>query len=178
MNLSTLHSQYPSLPRAKSSPPLPFFEVFCFAMDLLCLKNAMELFMTSSIVEKLAYTLDLNPNVPPRRIVTRSGVRVRGIFPSRRFDREMHWEAPLEREVINRLEASWWTADAATQPITMLIPSLTADGHHFRVHPRLCASRRARTHGMRRMQASMLCRRSRHSSQARCHQAAACTSRH
>ena len=134
--------------------------------------------MTSSIVKKLAYLLDLNPNLRPRRIVTRSGVRVRGIFPSTRFNREMHWEAPLEREVINRLEASWRIADAATQPITMPIPSLTADGHQFRLHPGLGTSRWARTSRLHRMQTPVLCRRARSSSQTHSHQVAAGTSRH
>jgi hypothetical protein len=120
--------------------------------------------MTSSIVKKLAYLLDLNPDLRPRRIVTRSGVRVRGIFPSRRFDCEMHWEASLERELINRLEASWRIADAATQPITMPIPSLTADGHQFRLHPGLGTSGCERMLGLRGMQTPVLCRRSRHSS--------------
>lgn len=134
--------------------------------------------MTSSIVKKLADLLELNPNIRPRRVVTRSGVRVRGIFPSRRFNREMHWEAPLERELINRLEASWRIADAATQPITMTIPSLATDGHQFRLHPGLGTNRWARSTAMRRMQASVLCRRAKHSSQARRYQAAAGTSRH
>lgn len=134
--------------------------------------------MTSSIVKKLAYLLDLNPNLRPRRIVTRSGVRVRGIFPSRRFDCELHWESGIERELINRLEASWRIADAATQPITMPIPSLTADGHQFRLHPGLGTRRWARSPAMRRMQTPVLCRRAKHSSQARRHQAAAGTSRH
>lgn len=108
--------------------------------------------MSSSIVKKLAYLLELNPNLRPRRIVTRSGARVRGAFPSRRFDREMHWESGIERELINRLEASWRIADAATQPITMPIPSLTADGHSFRLHPGSLAGATNRQIGMRRMQ--------------------------
>lgn len=134
--------------------------------------------MTSSIVTKLAYLLDLDPNLRPRRIVTRSGVRVRGIFPSRRFNREMHWESALERELINRLEASWRIADAATQPITMPITSLAADGHQFRLHPGLGTDKWARSPAMRRMQTPMLCRRARHSSQTLRHQAASGTSLH
>lgn len=164
----------------KQSQALPRHLAKFFSSRWICfaLKNVMELCMTSPLVKKLAYILDLNPNQQSRRIVTRSGVRVRGIFPSRRFACEMHWESSIERELINRMEASWRIADAATQPITMPIPSLTADGHHFRLHPRLCVGGRARTHGMRRMQAPMRCRRTGHSSQTRCCQVTTCTSRH
>ena len=89
---------------------------------------------------------------PPRRIVTRSGLRVRGIFPSRRFDRAMHWESSIERDLIYRLEASWLVVDAVTQPLTIQIPSGMLDGQRFRLHTGCCVSNSLWPTDLHRMQ--------------------------
>lgn len=108
--------------------------------------------MSTPIVKKFAHLLDQDPSVQPRRIVTRSGKRVRGEFPSRRFQRYMPWESPIEYKAINRLEASWSITDAISQPLTIQVSSLTQDGHRFRLHPRFLAGATVRPLGMRRMQ--------------------------
>lgn len=95
--------------------------------------------MTTSLAQRLAAQLEQTIQYQPRRIVTRSGARVRGTFPSHHFARPMHWESPLERQLIYRLEASWIAVDAATQPVTLKIPELFGeDGECFRLHPGCC----------------------------------------
>ncbi len=90
--------------------------------------------MTTSLMERFALLVGRDPLFRPRRIVTRSGARVRGIFPSHRFSRALHWESALERALIYRLECSWLVVDACTQPTTVSVPS--ADGTRFRLHTR------------------------------------------
>lgn len=83
--------------------------------------------MTTSLLERFALLVNQDPLFRPRRIVTRSGVRVRGIFPSVRFNRTLHWESALERDLIYRLESSWLVSDACTQPTTVRVPSADGD---------------------------------------------------
>jgi hypothetical protein len=87
--------------------------------------------VTNSILERFAHLLAIPRLLPTRRIVTRSGARVRGIFPSYRFGKGLHWEADLERRLLYRLEASQRVTEACTQPLTVSIP---CDGRQFRVH--------------------------------------------
>lgn len=89
--------------------------------------------MTTSLAAQLALLTGQDPAFRTRRLVTRSGRRVRGIFPSKRFNRGMHWESSLERELNYRLEASWLVADACTQPTTINIRHL--DGKNFDYTP-------------------------------------------
>lgn len=107
--------------------------------------------MTTSILDQFAHLLDIPRLVRPRRVVTRSGARVRGIFPSRRFGKEMHWEASLERRLLYRLEASLRVCDACTQPLTVSIPSF--DGGPFRVHAGCDRLRSVGNAGLCRVQA-------------------------
>jgi len=88
--------------------------------------------MPTSLAEKLAHKLG-QPLVSSRRIVTGSGARVRGIFPSHRFRREMPWESPLERLLVYRLEASWLVQDAVMQPARLALVGL--DGESFDYTP-------------------------------------------
>lgn len=107
--------------------------------------------MTTSLLEKFARLVNQDPLFRPRRIVTRSGVRVRGIFPSVRFNRTLHWESALERDLVHRLESSWLLADACTQPTTVSVPS--ADGTRFQLHTRCAGFDQARPALLPRVQA-------------------------
>lgn len=107
--------------------------------------------MTASLADRFAILVGQDPHFRPRRLVTRSGLRVRGIFPSHRFSREMPWESSLERELVYRLEASWLVQDACTQPTTMSVPSL--DGGRFRLHPGCAGRGQARPARLHRVQA-------------------------
>lgn len=107
--------------------------------------------MTTSLLEKFARLVNQDPLFRPRRIVTRSGVRVRGIFPSVRFNRTLHWESALERDLIYRLESSWLLSDACTQPTTVSVPS--ADGARFQLHTRCAGFDYTRPTLLHRMQA-------------------------
>lgn len=78
--------------------------------------------MTPALVDELARKLGQSPPHKPRRAVTVSGHRVRGIVPPYRFQRSMSWESDIELRLIYRLLTSWRTADAATQAIKLSIP--------------------------------------------------------
>lgn len=107
--------------------------------------------MTTSILECFAHLLHISRLLPTRRIVTRGGARVRGIVPSKRFAKEMHWEADLERRLLYRLEGSQRVTDAYTQPLTVSIPSV---GGQFRLHAGCPRRRQFGTAGLCRMQAT------------------------
>lgn len=107
--------------------------------------------MTTSLLERFTLLVNQDPLFRPRRIVTRSGVRVRGIFPSTRFNRTLHWESTLERDLIYRLESSWLLSDACTQPTTVSVPS--TDGTRFQLHTRRAGFDNSRPALLHRMQA-------------------------
>ncbi|MGJ7531389.1 hypothetical protein [Variovorax sp. GB1P17] len=85
--------------------------------------------MTTSLQGRFAQLVGQDPSSHPRCVITRGGSRVRGIFPSTRFNIPMHWESGLQWDLVYRLEASWLVADACTRPTTMNVP--LEDGTHF-----------------------------------------------
>lgn len=93
-----------------------------------------------TLIEEFALRLGQDAGTPTRRIVTRGGIRTRGIFPSARFSRALHWESDLERRLLARLEASWRLQDACTQPLTVSVPC--PGGSRFRLHARRACARR------------------------------------
>ncbi len=95
--------------------------------------------MKTPLAAQLALLAGQDPAFRPRRLVTRGGRRVRGIFPSKKFNRRMHWESSLERDLIHRLEASWLVIDACTQPTTINIRHL--NGTNFDYTPDVLVSR-------------------------------------
>lgn len=80
--------------------------------------------MATTLVDELIQKLGQIPRYQPRRVVTRSGWRVRGITPSLRFRAPLTWESDIEHRLIYRLMASWGTADACTQAMRLEIPPL------------------------------------------------------
>ncbi|NVM89652.1 hypothetical protein FHT32_003309 [Variovorax sp. SG517] len=96
--------------------------------------------MTTSLRSRFAQLVGQDPSFRPRRVVTRGGHRVRGIFPSARFKRSMHWESGLQWDLVYRLEASWLVADACTRPTTMNVT--LADGTPFGHTPHAVVMRR------------------------------------
>lgn len=96
--------------------------------------------MTTSLKGRFAQLVGQDPSFRPRRVVTRGGHRVRGIFPSARFKRPMHWESGLQWDLVYRLEASWLVTDACTRPTTINVA--LADGTQFSHTPHAVAMRR------------------------------------
>lgn len=107
----------------------------------------------TTLLSDFARLLDHDPSRRPRRVVTRGGIRVRGIFPSQRFQKALHWESDLERRLIYRLEASWRVQDVCTQPLTVSIPCV--DGSRFRLHTGRSHERRTRVHRLYRVQTQL-----------------------
>jgi hypothetical protein len=68
----------------------------------------------------------------PRRIVTRSGARVRGIHPSLRHKKSLSWETVDERALIKAMDASEATTELASQVVTL---EITGDGSKFEYTP-------------------------------------------
>lgn len=60
----------------------------------------------------------------PRRLITRSGSRVRGAYPSIRFPWELSWETPEERRLIRVAELSQAVLELHTQHVTLNIPDM------------------------------------------------------
>ncbi|MCJ9671440.1 hypothetical protein [Neorhizobium sp. SHOUNA12B] len=85
--------------------------------------------MTTSLKGRFAQLVGQDPSFRPPRVITRGGHRVRGIFPSARFKRPMHWESGLQCDLVYRLEASWLVADACTRPTTINVA--LEDGTQF-----------------------------------------------
>lgn len=104
----------------------------------------------TTLLADFADLLDLDPTVRTRRVVTRGGVRVRGIFPSERFRKALHWESDLERRLLYRLEASWRVQEVCTQPLSVSIPCI--DGSRFRLHARRDCARCKGNHRVRGVQ--------------------------
>ncbi len=73
--------------------------------------KAVEALKTLTMPSGLQVTL-----MPARRIVTGSGARVRGIYPSHRYGHPIHWEAPTERDLLHVLEFSRLTSNVIHQP--------------------------------------------------------------
>lgn len=82
--------------------------------------------MATSLVDELIHKLRQGPARQPRRVVTRSGWRVRGITPSARFLTPLTWESDIEHRLIYRLLASWIVADACTQAVRLTVPASSA----------------------------------------------------
>ncbi len=68
----------------------------------------------------------------PRRIVTRSGARVRGFHPSLRHQKSLSWETVDERALIKAMDASGATTELASQVMTL---EITGDGSTFEYTP-------------------------------------------
>lgn len=91
--------------------------------------------MTMSLGQRLAEIMGQTANLNTRNIVTRSGYRVRGYYPSRRFGR-MPWESAIERHMLERLDQSWLTVAAEVQAIKLRVPTVADERGFFRVHAR------------------------------------------
>ena len=83
--------------------------------------------MATTLVDELIQKLGQMPRHRARRVVTRSGWRVRGITPPLRFQAPLSWESDIEHRLIYRLLTSWQTTDACTQSVRLAIPALTSD---------------------------------------------------
>ena len=59
-----------------------------------------------------------------RNVVTRSGVRMRGLYASRRFNRMLPWESPLELHAIELCEFYPGVVDVVSQPMQLALPGL------------------------------------------------------
>ena len=51
-----------------------------------------------------------------RRVITRSGRGIRGKFPSRKLQKQVHWESPLERDAVLQFEMHPLIATYQEQP--------------------------------------------------------------
>ena len=78
--------------------------------------------MATILADELLQKLGLTPRHRPRRVVTRSGWRVRGITPSLRFRTSLKWESDIEHRLIYRLLTSWLIKDACTQAVRLQFP--------------------------------------------------------
>lgn len=52
-----------------------------------------------------------------RKVITRSGRKIRGKFPSRKLGKQVHWESPLERDAIVMFEVHPLVLTFQEQPI-------------------------------------------------------------
>lgn len=52
-----------------------------------------------------------------RKVITRSGRKIRGKFPSRKLGKQVHWESPLERDAIVMFEMHPQVLSYQEQPI-------------------------------------------------------------
>ena len=52
-----------------------------------------------------------------RKVITRSGRKIRGKFPSRKLGKQVHWESPLERDAIVMFEVHPLVLSYQEQPI-------------------------------------------------------------
>lgn len=68
----------------------------------------------------------------PRRIVTRSGARVRGFHPSLRHQKSLSWETVDERALIKAMDVSGATTELASQVVTL---EIAGDGSTFEYTP-------------------------------------------
>lgn len=118
----------------------------------------------TTLLADFADLLGHDPTVRPRRVVTRGGVRVRGIFPSERFRKALHWESDLERRLLYRLEASWRVQEVCTQPLAVSIPCI--DGSRFRLHARRDCARCKGDHRLRGVQTPLRAQKRKPSSSA------------
>lgn len=55
-------------------------------------------------------------NMRARRVITRSGRGIRGKFPSRKLQKQVHWESPLERDAVLQFEMHPLIATYQEQP--------------------------------------------------------------
>ena len=51
-----------------------------------------------------------------RRVITRTGRGIRGKFPSRKLQKQVHWESPLERDAVLQFEMHPLIATYQEQP--------------------------------------------------------------
>jgi hypothetical protein len=93
---------------------------------------------TTGLLLELMQRTALDGNFTARNVVTRSGVRRRGLYASR-FG-QLPWEAPLEFDLIARLDGSWACAEAFTQTLQFVIPCRR--GESFLYTPDACLRRR------------------------------------
>lgn len=118
----------------------------------------------TTLLADFADLLGHDPTVRTRRVVTRSGVRVRGIFPSERFHKALQWESDLERRLLYRLEASWRVQEVCTQPLSVSIPCI--DGSRFRLHTGRDCTRCRGNHRVRGVQTPLRAQKRKPSSSA------------
>lgn len=55
-------------------------------------------------------------NMRARRVITRTGRGIRGKFPSRKLQKQVHWESPLERDAVLQFEMHPLIATYQEQP--------------------------------------------------------------
>jgi hypothetical protein len=98
---------------------------------------------TAGLLRELMHRTALDGSFTARNIVTPSGGRRRGLYPSR-FGM-LPYEAPLECDLIKRLDGSWTCTEFVTQALQLLIRDRRADQESFRYTPDACV----RHHGGR-----------------------------
>jgi hypothetical protein len=97
---------------------------------------------TTGLLLELMQRTALDGNFTAREVVTRSGARRRGLCPSR-FGM-LSYEAPLERDVIKRLDGSWACTEFITQALQLLIRDGRSEQESFRYTPDACARHHGR----------------------------------
>jgi hypothetical protein len=94
--------------------------------------------MKRSLADEMAGRTAVGGSCTARNIVTRSGSRRRGLYASR-FG-QLPWEAPLEFDLLARLDGSWACTEAFTQTLQFVIPCRS--GESFFYTPDACLRRR------------------------------------
>lgn len=77
--------------------------------------------MKRALLNELMHRTSVDGSFTARNVITRSGARRRGLYASR-FG-QLAWEAPLERDLIARLDGSWTCSEVLTQALQFVIPS-------------------------------------------------------
>lgn len=85
--------------------------------------------MSAQLMAELVRRTSRHGSFNARDIVTRSGTRRRGDIPSR-FG-FLDWEAPLERDALYRLDASWSCTALIPQPGQWVIPCRHEDSFRY-----------------------------------------------
>jgi len=85
--------------------------------------------MSAQLMAELVHRTSLHGSFDARTIITRSGKRRRGSIPSR-FGL-LDWEAPLERNALYRLTASWSCTALIPQPVQWVIPCRYGDSFRY-----------------------------------------------
>lgn len=85
--------------------------------------------MSAQLMAELVHRTSQHGSFDARTIITRSGRRRRGSIPSR-FGL-LEWEAPLERDALYRLAASWSCTALVPQPVQWVIPCRHGDSFRY-----------------------------------------------